>query len=215
MSKVVKTAKGTELPLRILQGKEYLDVQYRVLWMRDDKPDWSIETTFLVLSEKEAVAQATVRDADGKVIAQGTKRETPQSFARGFIEKAETGAVGRALGFSGFGTQFAQDLDEPDTEGNDNPVIVDAPQEPKKPSLKAVPDSLGAYVIKIGKKYIGKRLDECGPFNTDGYPEDLMGYAQYFRKQAIEKKKPLAGIDLETVNAIEAFAKECELKAAK
>lgn len=152
--KTFKTPKGTELPLRDVKGKDYLDVPYRVQWMREEHLDWGIETEFLTLSSEVAIAHATIKDANGKILAQGTKSETPAGFAD-FIEKAETGAVGRALALCGYGTQFAQELCEEER-------IVDSPKEPKKGFYPAVvpPESsdVGAYVVNCAP-YKGMRLD--------------------------------------------------------
>lgn len=121
--KTFKTPKGTELPLRDMKGKDYLDVPYRVQWMREEHDDWGIETSFLQLTEKVAIAHATIRDGAGRVLAQATKTETPGGFAD-YVEKAETGSVGRALAFCGYGTQFAQELVDEDEN-----KVVDAPKE--------------------------------------------------------------------------------------
>jgi hypothetical protein len=48
------------------------------------------------------------------------KQENKQGFAD-HLEKAETGAIGRALGIAGFGTQFAPEFDEEDRLA-DSPV---------------------------------------------------------------------------------------------
>ncbi len=37
-----KTAKGTELPLLNLRGKQYLEVRFRLVWFREDHPNWSV-----------------------------------------------------------------------------------------------------------------------------------------------------------------------------
>jgi hypothetical protein len=63
---------------------------------------------------------ATVRDAEGRILGQGTKTENAANFFD-YVEKAETGAIGRALAAAGFGTELDQDLDE----GR----VVDAPRE--------------------------------------------------------------------------------------
>jgi hypothetical protein len=57
-----------------------------------------------------AVFRAIAKDGKGGV-GTGTKSEKAASFPD-FIEKAETGAIGRALAALGFGTQFAPELDE-------------------------------------------------------------------------------------------------------
>jgi hypothetical protein len=114
-----------------LNGKEYLPVAARVKWFRTIHPNGSIETTEVTVDLDRpfpkgngkvygyARFHATVRDADGHLLGQGTKTETAANFFD-FVEKAETGAIGRALAASGFGTELDQDLDE----GR----IVDSPQ---------------------------------------------------------------------------------------
>ena len=97
-----------------IKGKQYLEVKWRLVWFREDKPadsGWGIWTQEVEVTEDKARFRAEVRDPDGRVIAAGTKTETPQGFAD-FVEKAETGAIGRALAVAGFGTQFCDDLDE-------------------------------------------------------------------------------------------------------
>lgn len=194
--------KGTVLPLRDMKGKDYLDVPYRVLWMREEHSDWGIETSFLTLTESVAIARATVKDATGTVLAQATKSETPTGFAD-YIEKAETGAVGRALAFCGYGTQFAQaelarDLDEDQDEN-----IVDAPKEPAKKDALAPSQSdsngYGAYALSFGR-YKGHRLDSIGA-------HDLDTYLQWLRKN---KKRGEA--DSPAMVAVDAYLKTREPK---
>lgn len=113
-----KTEIGTSLPIIQLKGKDYLQVAYRVLWFRELHPDWSIETEIVYRDEKYAVVRATIRNEAGRIMAQAHKDCSLASF-REFISKAETGAVGRALGLVGCATQFCtQDIDE-EPEEND------------------------------------------------------------------------------------------------
>ena len=67
-----------------------------------------------------AVFRTIAKDGKGGV-ATGTKSEKAASFPD-YIEKAETGSVGRALAALGYGTQFAPEL-------NEEHRIVDAPVE--------------------------------------------------------------------------------------
>ena len=127
-------------------SKDYLPVQWRLVWFRALCPEGTIETEMLHLdldreTEEEGwawnaqtrrnekivkrangfvVFKATVKDGRGGM-ATGTKSEKAASFPD-FIEKAETGAIGRALAALGYGTQFAPELDEAHR-------IVDAPVE--------------------------------------------------------------------------------------
>jgi hypothetical protein len=153
------------IQLKSKQGsQDYLPVQWRLVWFRELCPDGSIETEMLLLdldreteeesyawnnetrrSEKVvkraqgiAVFRATVKDGKGG-IATGTKMERAASFGD-YCEKAETGAIGRALAALGYGTQFAPDLDEHER-------IVDAPV----PTAKEQAESAIARMIEIAR----------------------------------------------------------------
>lgn len=117
-----KTQKGTELQIIDLKGKDYLQVAQRILWFREEKPDWTITTEFVTLTDQSAFAKATISNEEGRIIATGHKEESLKDFAAGYREKAESGAIGRALAHCGYGTQFAPELDEQDR-------IVDSPQD--------------------------------------------------------------------------------------
>lgn len=125
-----------------LKGKDYLEVKWRLVWFRDDHPDWSIETEPLILEDKKAVFRAYVKDSQGRVLAMGTKSETPAGFAD-FIEKAETGSVGRALAHLGYGTQFAPELEEGER-------IVDSPVERPRAVPPVTIETLYAEAAKAG-----------------------------------------------------------------
>src|SRR5712692_5995250 len=125
--------------------RDYLPVQWRLVWFRSVCPQGTIETEMLHLDldreteeeveawneEKQAnekvikrangfaVFRAVVKDGKGG-IGTGTKSEKAASFPD-YIEKAETGAIGRALAALGYGTQFTGD------EFNEAHRIVDSP----------------------------------------------------------------------------------------
>lgn len=134
------------MQLKSKQGaQDYLPVQWRLVWFRQDHPQGTIETeivhldldketeeeTYVWSNEKRrsekviktakgmAIFRATVRDGKGG-IATGTKMEKAASFPD-FLEKAETGSIGRALAALGYGTQFAGE------EFNESHRIVDSP----------------------------------------------------------------------------------------
>ncbi len=124
--------------------RDYLPVQWRLVWFRQACPNGIIKTKMIHFdpdreTEEEGFAwneekrrsekvikrangfamfRAVVRDGKGG-IGTGTKSEKAASFPD-YIEKAETGAIGRALAALGYGTQFAPELDEEHR-------IVDAP----------------------------------------------------------------------------------------
>ena len=102
----------------------YLPVAARIAWFRKDHPDWSIITKTDQLANKGVVMKAIIRDANGRIIATAGKKETEIGFPD-YIEKAETGAVGRALAMCGYGTLQAPEFDEGER-------IADAPVEKAK-----------------------------------------------------------------------------------
>lgn len=164
MSRMHRTPKGTDLPLLNLRGKEYLEVKYRVVWFREEHPDWAIETELLSVTGESAYSRATVKDQSGRVIATSHKFENKQGFPD-FIEKSETGAIGRALALIGYGTQFcADELDEGER-------IVDSPNEPKFPQ----PKGPAPTPVKSTPSATAVKPQEP-PWNVDPAMEDLGEY---------------------------------------
>ncbi len=142
------TQKGTVLPLMNLKGKEYMGVQHRMVWFREEKSDWSFETEFVTLTDTLAVAKATIKDNTGRIIATAHKQENVKGFAD-FIEKAETGAIGRALLMCGYGTAFAVDeLDEGERLADTPVASVKAPAA--KPALPSTTPDPGGFKRTIG-----------------------------------------------------------------
>ena len=90
---------------------DYLPVAPRIAWFRKDHPDWSIITKTERLADKAVVMKAIIKDIYGRVIATARKKETENGFPD-YIEKAETGAIGRALAMCGYGTLQAPEFDE-------------------------------------------------------------------------------------------------------
>jgi hypothetical protein len=115
--------------IKVRGGQYYLPVSARLIWFREEHPDWSVETQPLQidLEKRIAVFQAVVKDAAGRIIATGTKMETGSDF-NDYLEKAETGSVGRALAVCGYGTQFAPELSEGDVAGEGPVAYADSPQ---------------------------------------------------------------------------------------
>jgi hypothetical protein len=129
-----------------LNGKrgpqDYLEVKWRLVWLHDAEPQYSIDTEVVELTATRCVCKARVSvysadngspdfrygDVQFTRSAVGIGSETAQDFGD-FIEKAQTKAIGRALAMLGFGTQFA------DADGFDGEAaagrIVDAPVDPR------------------------------------------------------------------------------------
>ena len=110
-----------------IDGRDYLEVKWRLLWLRTEHPTARISTELVKYDEGFALFRAEVTLPTGAA-ATGWGSETEHDFAD-YIEAAETKAIGRALAALGFGTQFCRDFDfaESARAGIPRPQIVDAP----------------------------------------------------------------------------------------
>jgi hypothetical protein len=127
MLKLPKTKKIVEENGQVRWGKtetDYLPVAARIAWFRREHPLWSIMTKVEKWGDKAVVMKAVIKGMLGAVIATTRKKETEMGFPD-YIEKAETGAIGRALAMCGYGTLQAPEFDEQDR-------LADAPVEKAK-----------------------------------------------------------------------------------
>jgi hypothetical protein len=100
-----------------VNNNDYLEVKWRLLWLRTEHPDADVQT--------ELVSDTDFSNDQGKVVREAVFRcaitlpsggsssgygsETSTDF-RDYREKAETKAIGRACAVLGFGTQFAPEM---------------------------------------------------------------------------------------------------------
>ncbi len=194
--KTFQTKNGTELPLINLKGKDYLQVQHRLVWFREERPTWSIETDYIASDDKSSFAKATVRDEAGRIIATAHKFEEKAHF-QDHKEKSETGAIGRALALIGYGTQFAPEIEEGER-------IVDAPvcRPIAQPEIKNVTVASNVtgfdYVIPFGKKFKGRKLSEVDE-------QEVRGYLAWLEAQANKDGKPMSQEVESLVDAVDRF----------
>lgn len=200
---MVRTKKGTELPLLNLKGKDYLQVCYRVQWFVEENPHYDIEVSHPTLTPTETVslARISILDDQSRVVrrAVGTKRETQKHF-QDHTEKSETGAIGRALALLGYGTQYAQaDLDE-------GQRIVDSPQSSTRPTGQApshymqtgrvAPPQAARHQSTEGVYAITSKEIKFGKYKSQTYGslplEDLISYGEWLKGKAAQDKKPLS-----------------------
>lgn len=126
----------------------YLQTAHRVLWFRTENPLGRIVTD-LVQIDPFPVMRATVSTADGMILATAYGSAQPKAdsvYAGREIEKAETAAVGRALGMAGYGTQFDGDSDD------DN--LADSPLERPMPEPAPQPAHLIAWTKEQRKAWV-------------------------------------------------------------
>lgn len=123
--------------LRQLRGRgggDYLDVKWRLLWLRKEHPDAEIVTEMVEHDPQMAIFKATVTiPTGGKATGYGS--ETASDFPD-FIEKAETKAIGRALNALGYGVQFSDRAEEMAAQAQPQrpPADQQRPQQQPQPS---------------------------------------------------------------------------------
>jgi len=110
-----------------ISGRDYLEVKFRLLWLRTDYPDAAIETELIRDDGTTALFKARVTLPTGGS-ATGWGSETIHDFGE-YIEKAERKSLGRALAALGFGTQFCQDFDGDGGRAVDSPVPFQSRRE--------------------------------------------------------------------------------------
>jgi hypothetical protein len=107
--------------IRKVSGADYLEVKWRIAWLRDVHPNANVVTDLYAMTQDYAVFKC-VATLDTGATATGWGSEERKDF-KDYIEKAETKAIGRALALLGFGTQFADDFaDAPSGRIADAPV---------------------------------------------------------------------------------------------
>lgn len=186
MSNASSTSEGAEvafkpaahlLHLKSRDGskKDYLPVQWRLVWFREQCPQGTIDTEELEYDlDRECSVEVYEWDAEKrrsvKVVktakgyaryravvtdgrggrATGTKSENAATFPD-FGEKAETGAVGRALAGLGFGTQFAPELDEGDRLADAPvPLVATTPAPAHQGQDAPTPQQLDS-IVKVAR----------------------------------------------------------------
>lgn len=148
-----------------LQGKDYLPVAARVVWMRQDHPEWSIITEPVVIGD--AIYMRATVTGGGSILATAHKvvggRKGPGAAYP--VEAAETGAVGRALGLCGYGT-LSGDLDEGD-EISDTPQAAPVNGHAKtngKPKATGAPDDVVIVLAMLDSAATADDLEAAKTF---------------------------------------------------
>lgn len=161
------------------QGKDYLEVKWRIVWFREEHPKGGIVTEVI----NEDLIKATIIDSEGKVLATGHGSSKKQGVAKTRpYEGAETAAIGRALAHAGYGTQFTEELEE-------GTHLADSPVEPKKKELTEpekktfLLDTFSKLVARA--KTIGLTLE---PMNA-GWGIDEMKAHYAAQKEIVSKKE--------------------------
>lgn len=97
-----------------VKGQDYLEVKWRIAWMRHEHPDARLDTELVSHDHGRAIMRARV-EIPGGGVASGWGSETETNFEN-YIEKAETKAIGRALTALGYGTPGNADNEDADVQ---------------------------------------------------------------------------------------------------
>ena len=160
MNKADEIKKANEsLKATDIKGKGYIEVNQRIKAFRQVYPTGTISTEIISLENGVVMMKATVLDDGGKTLATGLAYEKESaSFINktSFIENCETSAIGRALGFCGFGI----DSSVASAEEVENAMLNQGNQDKqeRKASQKQV-----ALLEKI---YQGENLDKLLKYNN-------------------------------------------------
>jgi len=178
------TDTGTKLPIMQLKGKDYMMVAYRIQWFRETHPMGMILTEPVKIDNDSAIFKATIAipNENGLMVqlASATKKEDVKGFPD-FIEKAETGSIGRALALAGFGTQFSiPELDEGDRLA-DSPLttVVDTTHihEKRLPPTAVAPAPIDNSTIQVVSNgdTVTTAVPQRGSFRKPGKPSIAWG----------------------------------------
>lgn len=131
----------TPQPMK-LQGKDYLEVAQRILWLRTDHADAQVVTDLIEHDRAEGYALMkaiiTIPSTGGTATGYGSacRKDLRGPVANAYLEKAETRAIGRAAAGLGYGTLAA--LEEGPETLADAPVQrtqADAPASQQEPRV--------------------------------------------------------------------------------
>ena len=89
-----------------IKGKEYVEVNERLKYFRENYKDYALTTEVLQCTDEHCVMKASIFNSEGVVMATGHAHEKQSSnFINkvSFVEVCETSAWGRALGNFGIG----------------------------------------------------------------------------------------------------------------
>lgn len=86
-----------------IHGKEYMPVNQRVLLAHEDKDNITLDIITEIISHAPVLFKATVKTSKGTFVGHSAADPKKTIESKTPYEVAETSAVGRALGFAGYG----------------------------------------------------------------------------------------------------------------
>ena len=152
-----------------IHGRDYVQVNERIKWIRTNKPAWSITTELLHYSDDTCVFKACIFDGSGHLLSTGhafEDRNASRINKTSYLENAESSAIGRAAGILGVGI----DGSVASAEEVERAIDQQQSQESKPTMLDAVLERLGNH-----REQVTSYLREIGFLEDDqviqGLPE--------------------------------------------
>lgn len=161
---------------------DYLEVKWRLVWLRETHPDAMIFTECLDHAPGQGASFKAHIVIPGGGSADGHGNEAVDDF-RDYYEKAETKAIGRALAALGFGTQFCGDHEFGAASGK----VVDSPV-----SRTAAPArSNGNAAVTNGN---GQRPVSSAPPGNEVTPRQLKFMESMAREAGLSEEQMIAEV---------------------
>lgn len=170
-SEEIQKANGT-LKSTDIKGKGYIEVNQRIKAFRQVYPTGTISTEIVSLENGVVMMKATILDEEGKMLANGFAYEKESSSfinKTSFIENCETSAIGRALGFCGFGI----DSSVASAEEVENAMLNQGKQVNQGSQGRSERKASPKQIEILKKIYKGDNLDKLLKFNKISKIEDI------------------------------------------
>lgn len=122
---------NAEIKKTDIKGKKYAEVSERILAFRKLNPNGKILTEIIDRTENEVTVKATIIGENEIELATGYASEVKKGLVNSIsmLENCETSAIGRALGFCGFG------IDNGIASGQDMQKVEDFKKQNKKEEI--------------------------------------------------------------------------------
>jgi hypothetical protein len=141
-----------------IKGKEYVEVNERLIYFRKTYPKFSLTTDVVEKTDQSITILASILNEEGRVIANGIAEEIKGSTfinKTSYVENCETSAWGRALANFGIGidSQVCSYEEVANAKLNQDKPKEDKPKEDKpkaKVSSKTPPKKATTIVLDIG-----------------------------------------------------------------